>query len=417
MLPGRAKGAAPVGYGVLGELEVRDDAGTRVWLPSGHQLAVLATLLVHANRRLSTEDLIRAAWGESGVNPAQLHKAVAALRDLLEPVGRRPDIRTHARFGYELHVAEDDVDMLRFRRHVQLAEDAKAQQRVDDEISALRAALQEWRGQHALSNVVGDVFRREAFDLGQRRKRVAVRLFHLESGRRRYESILEDLTTMADYFPTDCPAAPPADDRALPLRAHGRGPGCVRAAQGRAEGGDRRRSGHNAAGPEVRHRQGGRGAIAAMEVPAERPPIAPAPAVVAVPQQLPPDPADFVGREELVEETTWLLSGGLPGRVPVLVISGAGGIGKTAVAVRVAHLVRDRYPDGQLFAELRSAAGQPADPAEILAQFLRAFGAPTVPETRAERTALYPVVDCTTPGARGPRRRRRRGTDPRSRAG
>ena len=60
-------------------------------------------------------------------------------------------------------------------------------------------------------------------------------------------------------LPDRLPAAPPADDRALPLRAHGRGPGCVRAAQGRAEGGDRRRSGHNAAGPEVRHRQGGRG--------------------------------------------------------------------------------------------------------------------------------------------------------------
>jgi tetratricopeptide (TPR) repeat protein len=72
-----------------------------------------------------------------------------------------------------------------------------------------------------------------------------------------------------------------------------------------------------------------------------------------------------------------------------VVVSGPAGIGKTALAVHVAHLVRDHYPDGQLYVELRGTSGQPVDTAEVLAQLLRAFGVSKVPETRPERVALY----------------------------
>ena len=92
-------------YGLLGELEVRGDDGP-LDLPGGHALAVLAGLLVNVNRRVSKADLIRVAWGDAGIMEAQLHKAVQALRQTLGQAGRRDDIRTHARFGYELRAAD-----------------------------------------------------------------------------------------------------------------------------------------------------------------------------------------------------------------------------------------------------------------------------------------------------------------------
>ena len=73
-------------------------------------------------------------------------------------------------------------------------------------------------------------------------------------------------------------------------------------------------------------------------------------------------------------------------------VVGLGGAGKSALAVRVAHDVRTRFPDGQLHAELRAMSGEPADPAAVLAGFLRALGAPHVPDDAAERAALFRSV-------------------------
>ena len=126
--------------------------------------------------------------------------------------------------------------------------------------------------------------------------------------------------------------------------------------------------------------------------------------VAVVPRQLPPA-ADLVGRGDLAAEVSWLLRRESRPAAPVVVISGAAGIGKTALALRAAHSSSDRYPDGQLYLEMRrSTAGAPGAPGapgaggapgahidtgEVLAQFLRALGVPRVPEAVAERLATY----------------------------
>ena len=78
---------------------------------------------------------------------------------------------------------------------------------------------------------------------------------------------------------------------------------------------------------------------------------------------------------------------------PVVAISGAGGIGKTRLAVRWAHLRRSRFPDGQLFVDLRgyNTTGEAVDPHDALAGFLEALGVPrsTLPARPDDRTALY----------------------------
>jgi DNA-binding SARP family transcriptional activator/tetratricopeptide (TPR) repeat protein len=98
-----------------------------------------------------------------------------------------------------------------------------------------------------------------------------------------------------------------------------------------------------------------------------------------VARQLPADLPDFVGRQDLLAEL-----GQWPSRV--LVISGAGGIGKTSLAVRLAHQVSAQFPDGQLFVTLRETTTM-----TVLIRFLRALGVPpdVIPTADDECVALF----------------------------
>lgn len=111
---------------------------------------------------------------------------------------------------------------------------------------------------------------------------------------------------------------------------------------------------------------------------------------LAVPGMLPRDVPQFTGREAELGRLTALAGGG---RVVVTAISGTGGVGKTALAVRAAHELLPQFPDGQLYADLRGyAEGQsPAEPAEVLDLFLRRLGVPAeqIPAAADERADMF----------------------------
>jgi tetratricopeptide (TPR) repeat protein/transcriptional regulator with XRE-family HTH domain len=115
----------------------------------------------------------------------------------------------------------------------------------------------------------------------------------------------------------------------------------------------------------------------------------------AVPFLLPPDIADFTGRAEVVARLEALLVGDPNGvrsaAMAVAAVAGGGGVGKTALAVHVAHRVRTRFPHGQLYVDLRGAGTSPADPKDVLGRFLRALGvdATAIPQGSDERAELY----------------------------
>jgi tetratricopeptide (TPR) repeat protein/transcriptional regulator with XRE-family HTH domain len=114
----------------------------------------------------------------------------------------------------------------------------------------------------------------------------------------------------------------------------------------------------------------------------------------AVPRHLPPTVADFVGRAaELDALTDMLDQAGYPaGAVIVSVISGTAGVGKTALAVRCSHQIAERFPDGQLYVDLRGyGPGQPMSAADALAGFLSALGVvgQDIPARLEERAARY----------------------------
>jgi tetratricopeptide (TPR) repeat protein len=116
---------------------------------------------------------------------------------------------------------------------------------------------------------------------------------------------------------------------------------------------------------------------------------------LVVPRQLPAAASCFVGRASELKTLSALLDHDPdgPGPVAVSVISGTAGVGKTTLAVQWAHQVAERFPDGQLYADLRGfgPAGSPASPGEVLRGFLEAFGVPPghIPATLDGLTGLY----------------------------
>lgn len=100
--------------------------------------------------------------------------------------------------------------------------------------------------------------------------------------------------------------------------------------------------------------------------------------VVPVPRQLPAPPAPFVGRHHELDrlDTTVQSGSGAANTVLISAIAGAGGVGKSWLALHWAHRNADRFPDGQLFVDLRgfSPDSDPMDPAVAVRGFLDALG-------------------------------------------
>jgi tetratricopeptide (TPR) repeat protein len=121
----------------------------------------------------------------------------------------------------------------------------------------------------------------------------------------------------------------------------------------------------------------------------------PVPGSVTVPAQLPRDVGGFAGRGEQLARLDALAAaaGGAPTAVVISAIGGTAGVGKTALAVRWAHRVRERFPDGQLYVNLRGfdPGGQMMAPAEAVRGFLDAFEVPPerIPASLDAQAGLY----------------------------
>lgn len=111
-----------------------------------------------------------------------------------------------------------------------------------------------------------------------------------------------------------------------------------------------------------------------------------------VPRQLPAEVAGFVGRSEELDRLETLTTGGPGAGGRLVVLAGTAGAGKTSLAVRFAHRIARRFPDGQLFVNLRGYDPEPPlPPAAALERFLRSLGAPAaaIPGEMEERSQLY----------------------------
>ena len=111
--------------------------------------------------------------------------------------------------------------------------------------------------------------------------------------------------------------------------------------------------------------------------------------------QLPPPPATFVGRETELHD---LLSRAQIGNLAISGLRGMGGIGKTALALILAHQLKSQYPDAQFFLDLRGPTPNPLFPADALAHVIRSFGYTTKPTEKVDD--LLPLYRSVLEGKR-----------------
>jgi tetratricopeptide (TPR) repeat protein len=109
--------------------------------------------------------------------------------------------------------------------------------------------------------------------------------------------------------------------------------------------------------------------------------------------RLPPDVEDFTGRDDALRTIRDLLepSDDQATAVVVSAVAGQAGVGKTALAIRVAHQLRPAFPDGQLYVNLRGPDGRQLDPGDVLAELLMEFGVAraAIPQRLDQRAARY----------------------------
>ncbi|MBL1067586.1 tetratricopeptide repeat protein [Streptomyces sp. 7-21] len=380
---------AGVEFRVLGPIEVRA-AGREVRVPAGQQRSLLASLLVDAGRVVPAETLGAHLWGDARhdrtSSPVTLRTYVSRLRTTLAKADPAREFVRYRPPGYLLDAAPGEVDLLRFR---ELAARARGSGR-DDRARAdlLGQALALWRGE-PLADVTSETLRRDAAAaLTEERlraveERAAARLALGEHA--------ETAGDLAGYA-----RAHPLRERlqALLMRALY---GCGRQAEALAHYQRTRRLLDEelgvSPGPELER--------VYLSILREEPVPPPGEAsgggrsgpARPVPAELPRDPQRFTGR---TAELAWLRSalGQAGGSPAVIVLAGAAGVGKTALAVHAAHRLRAGYPDGQLFVDLRGHESEALPPAEALRRFLRALGEPEgrLPDGLDERAARFRSV-------------------------
>ncbi|GGV29163.1 AfsR/SARP family transcriptional regulator [Streptomyces spectabilis] len=363
---------------------------------SPQQQAVLAMLLLREGRAVSMAELVDGLWGEEP--PRTAHRTVltyvSRLRTVLEPgrrAGESGGVLVSVPGGYALRAEGIEVDSVRFERE---ATDRRGGVRAVHD--RLDGALGRWRGA-ALAGVPGPWAQRERDRLEELRSTAREALFGHALDLGRHAQVVPELQAMVAEFPLRerlsellMLALYRCGRQAEALAVHRAAREALRTELGIAPSASltevQRRILTADPGLMASGEQSGAGGRAAR-------PAAPAPSVRPLPQQLPSDIADFTGRDAAVDAILAVLDGDGEEQkhaVTVCTVSGTAGVGKTAVAVHVAHALGEAYPDGRLHVDL-GAGSTPADPASVLADFLAALGTPSdrIPLGLEQRAALY----------------------------
>ncbi len=354
-------------FRLLGPVQVV--AGGRPLPVNGaHQRALLALLLLHPNRVVAADRLVGVLWTNGAPSKAARHRLqvrTSELRRVLADAGEDERL-AYRPPGYVLRVGPGELDLDEFVRLADQGREQLTAGHAERARKLLAEALGRWHGR-ALEDVDLPGVRREAERLEARRLAVAEDRIEAELACGRHAEMVAELEELA--------AAEPLRERLhaqlmLALYRSDR--------QADALAVFRRLRDRLVAevgvepGPSLQELQ--RQLLNAN--PALRPapePVTPQrparPAPATVPSELPPDVASFTGRQdELAELERAVATVDRAGPVAITAIQGAGGVGKSALAVHAAHRLAGRFPDGQLYANLQGATpgSTPLAPLEVL---------------------------------------------------
>ncbi|WP_369205721.1 BTAD domain-containing putative transcriptional regulator [Streptomyces sp. PU-14G] len=351
---------------------------------SPQQKALLAALLLRGGHTATAEELIDAIWGEEPPEQAKAALRTYASR-IRKALGPDADLLVSESGGYSLHTGpEAPLD-------VETAHDCAA--RADKAASGgdraqarelYGAALAQWDGE-PLARIPGPYAEHQRIRLEEWRLSLLELRLDLDLQVGCHAEAVSELTALT--------AAHPLRERLrelLMLALYRSG----RQAEALAVYADTRRLLADELGvdprPELSELQqrileaDDELTYQADEPPADGP-------TVTRPAQLPATVADFTGRTSFVAELGDQLAQAEGTVMAVSAVAGIGGVGKTTLAIHVAHAAADRFPDGQLYVDLQGAGAAPADPEAVLGSFLRALGVAdsAIPSGVEDRSALF----------------------------
>ncbi|WP_447008953.1 BTAD domain-containing putative transcriptional regulator [Saccharothrix sp. DSM 118769] len=362
-----------------------------VHIGGARQQRLLALLLLAGNRVVPVERLVDELWSSPPQSARQqIHNAVAGLRRAL--VEHSPDV--HIRWteaGYRLEALEVSIDVDRFLVLLDEARRAEAQERLAEAVAALRAALGIWRGD-ALAGLGGTTIESAAAGLHEQRLSAVESMMSLRLRTGETGSVVGELRQLVTEHPL-------RDSLRISLMQalHRSG----RQADALAVYDDGRRMLADDLGldpsPELRQ----------VHATVLRGTPAPVPAAAAVPTEsdedpsrqrtvrsyLPHDISDFSGRSAELLHLRDATQATSPTAITISAVDGMGGVGKTTLAVHLAHQVAGDYPEGHYFIDLRgfTAGMNPVSPEQALDMLLGDSGVPPelIPSTIDSRSALW----------------------------
>lgn len=364
---------------VLGHLEVRR-GGQVVDIGPLKQRCLLAVLALQPNQVVSLHEIIDVLWGGTPPDSCHnlVHTYVSRLRKVLEPDPLPLVSAPHG--GYLLAATSDQLDLMRFD---ELTENARRVLAGDPPagVRTLAEALDCWRGP-LLADL--PVLRHYPAALSAGARRISASLEYADTSLELGlgpEHVVELLRALSWEEP-------------LHEALHARLMLALTQAGQQAEALRLFTDLRTRLDEELGIEPGEAICAAHLKILRHDPQAAVAGTAdrLPVPAQLPADVSGFAGRAEYLAQLDDLAHDDNDAAVVISAIAGTAGVGKTALAVHWAHRVRRRFPDGQLYLNLRGyAPGAPMRPVEALTRFLHALGVPAdrVPLDEDEAAGLY----------------------------
>lgn len=381
-------------FSVLGTLDVRN-ADIELMLTTPKLRQALALLLVRHNQMVGIGELITELWGEDP--PARalatLQTYVYKLRKLIEEANgdTAGKLLLTKPSGYLLDVSGCILDLREFATRAEKGRELFEAGDNEQARRVLAEGLALWRGAPLSDVAKGELLTAEATRLEEWRLQALQTRIEADLALGRHRELVSELREFTRQNPLH-----ESFQAHLMLALHrsGRRVEALQVYQ-QLRGQLVRELGLEPSPELVRLHQALLASDPSLDRPATRQVAVTteSAATFTAPAQLPPDVADFTGRRDqlawIERELASPTATGTSTRV--ICVGGPPGIGKSTLAVHAAHRIGAAFPDGQLFANLRGTGPRPADPAEVLAGFLRALGEPVdrIPDSLDERSTLF----------------------------
>ncbi|MEU7894702.1 BTAD domain-containing putative transcriptional regulator [Nonomuraea sp. NPDC049152] len=369
-----------VDFAVLGPMRVHGTGG--LIRLSGKPAAALCALLLHPNTVVSKDRLVAALWDDPPHSAvANVQTYIARLRRALKDAALTVETTGS---GYLCAVEPHRLDLLAFQEAVRRARAEASRGQLAAAGAEYGGAMALWRGAPAENIALGAAMAPRVTTLEEQFAVVRSEWIDTRLALGQGEDLVADLRMLVAAHPLHerqwsqlMLALDQAGRRSEALDVFRQARQTLVAELGIEPGHELRESHARMLGrgepPRAARRQEGRAWT----------PVC----------QLPPDIADFVGRRpELDGLLLRLRSSAQRGSSPAItVVSGLPGVGKTTLAIHLAHLLRSDYPDGQLFVRLRDGSQTPREPSEPLGELLQALGTTDeqLPHGVEKRAALF----------------------------